>query len=136
MENSIKLLRFNLESPIVSDSKVESSFDVPKMLTGSHIPDSSYVEKASMADAVRLMCKYHTSFKISEDQKMVCENYFIDGMEMKEIEQKTGLSFENVKKLIQRLKIKAYKLWTGQVKKSDLDRLSKNFTFVSETSVS
>jgi len=134
--DSIKTLRFNLESPIVSDSKVESNFDVPKMLTGSHIPDASYIEKASMADAVRFMCKYHASFKISSDQKSVCEEYFINGLEMKDIVQKSGLTFENVKKLIQRLKVKAYKIWTGQVKKSDLERLSKNFTFVSDTSVS
>jgi len=132
---TIKTLRIKLETPMISDADVDKQYDIDSMLKGSHKPDYTLIEKSRMADVVRTMLKYREAFKLSDDQSNVSYDYFIGGMEMCDIEVKRDLTKENVRKLIQRLKNKAYKLLKGQVKKTELARLSKDYNFISDTSL-
>ena len=132
---SIKRLRIELETPMVSDSKVQFRYDVDAMSKGSHKPDYTIIEKVTMADAARMMIRNSKAFNISSDQENVSYDYFIDAKKIKTIAIERKLEYENCKKLIQRLKNKSYKLLQGKIKKTEMKRLSQSYKFINETSV-
>jgi len=136
MENSIKKLRFNLETPIVSDQKVDEKFNIPSMHQGEQLPDAQFMDNSTIAYMVRFMVHNHESFLIDSNKADVLFDYFVDGMLPVDIAEKRAVTTKQANQIVLRHKKKAVKLLKDINKKSDLLRLSKNYTFIAETCVS